>query len=525
MATKIQLRRDTAANWIAANPILSAGEPALETDTNKVKYGDGITSWNALQYSGDAFNASGAADKPVGMREVSGIKSFTFKTTGHRYTSITANSTLNGASTITVDASIYPNIVYTVEALTNGSGLYYYVNNTQQHNFNNVTVSGNLYTLYVSGNTISCDTGSQILISAWVHGTQAVFPDYGSSGGHKPLTTANNTNTIRLDLGDSSGCSSNDYSLSYNGQTYNATDSLVSFPGKNYIVFNPLDFEYNTRSQRAITQAVNVGGTVWDLTFNGPPTSAGQRSITLPVQASSNNTGSILYINAKNYPQIQSYDPFVGGTVVKIDGTPVANFDSYNPWNTQDASMDYHGNWAITLNTSITYTTSSNIELDFTHTDYARIDYYIPNLQDNYTAYYNNAYRWFDWNTDVPHSVDQRGNGVRGGQIQGFVTVYDTEVLSTERTMFNNFFDITNSSTWYYPFSSTEADSAIIGNFLNSEGRFGDQNYIYWDFYEGGIFFSKAPWNEDYQYIARDIKVDIAYKMTLFIDSSADNWC
>lgn len=42
--SKIQLRRDTAANWSTYNPTLSAGEPGFETDTGKLKIGDGRTS-------------------------------------------------------------------------------------------------------------------------------------------------------------------------------------------------------------------------------------------------------------------------------------------------------------------------------------------------------------------------------------------------------------------------------------------------------------------------------------------------
>jgi hypothetical protein len=52
MTTRIKLRRDTAANWLEANPILSAGEPGLETDTGKVKYGDGETAWASLPHAG-----------------------------------------------------------------------------------------------------------------------------------------------------------------------------------------------------------------------------------------------------------------------------------------------------------------------------------------------------------------------------------------------------------------------------------------------------------------------------------------
>lgn len=51
MAVKIQLRRDTAAAWTSANPTLSVGELALETDTSKYKIGDGTTAWTSLAYS------------------------------------------------------------------------------------------------------------------------------------------------------------------------------------------------------------------------------------------------------------------------------------------------------------------------------------------------------------------------------------------------------------------------------------------------------------------------------------------
>lgn len=51
MPVKVQLRRGTAAQWTAANPVLLAGEQGLETDTRKVKIGDGTTAWNSLAYS------------------------------------------------------------------------------------------------------------------------------------------------------------------------------------------------------------------------------------------------------------------------------------------------------------------------------------------------------------------------------------------------------------------------------------------------------------------------------------------
>lgn len=50
MATQIQIRRDTAANFISFNPVLAMGEPAEETDSKKKKTGDGATAWNTLPY-------------------------------------------------------------------------------------------------------------------------------------------------------------------------------------------------------------------------------------------------------------------------------------------------------------------------------------------------------------------------------------------------------------------------------------------------------------------------------------------
>ena len=50
MPVQIQFRRDTAAAWTAANPVLAAGELGLETDTTYYKIGDGSTAWTSLAY-------------------------------------------------------------------------------------------------------------------------------------------------------------------------------------------------------------------------------------------------------------------------------------------------------------------------------------------------------------------------------------------------------------------------------------------------------------------------------------------
>ena len=54
MATRMQQRRGTAAQWISTNngdgPILAIGEIGYESDTNKFKIGDGVNHWVDLAY-------------------------------------------------------------------------------------------------------------------------------------------------------------------------------------------------------------------------------------------------------------------------------------------------------------------------------------------------------------------------------------------------------------------------------------------------------------------------------------------
>ena len=52
MTSRLQQRRDTAANWTSNNPTLAAGEIGLETDTSKFKVGNGSTAWTSLSYGG-----------------------------------------------------------------------------------------------------------------------------------------------------------------------------------------------------------------------------------------------------------------------------------------------------------------------------------------------------------------------------------------------------------------------------------------------------------------------------------------
>ena len=64
---RILLRHDTADNWYNTNPRLAAGEAGVETDTGKIKIGNGVNFWRQLSYadgklSDDTPNAIGIAN-------------------------------------------------------------------------------------------------------------------------------------------------------------------------------------------------------------------------------------------------------------------------------------------------------------------------------------------------------------------------------------------------------------------------------------------------------------------------------
>jgi hypothetical protein len=164
MATRMQQRRGTAAQWISTNggdgPILNAGEIGYETDTNKFKVGDGTNHWVDLNYFLDAVALGGSIDDYIPLTDkgaISGVAALDASknvivpgasiivegTTDNNFeTTITATDPTEDR-TITI-----PNATGTV-VLADGSG--------------NVTVSGNLTvsgtTTTINSTTINATTG------------------------------------------------------------------------------------------------------------------------------------------------------------------------------------------------------------------------------------------------------------------------------------------------------------------------------------------------------------------------------
>jgi len=94
VVTQIQVRRGTASQWTSANPTLAAGEWGLETDTGKVKIGDGTTAWTGLSYKG-----TGTVTSVAGGTGISG-------------------GTITTSGTLSIDTSVVADLT-TAQILTN----------------------------------------------------------------------------------------------------------------------------------------------------------------------------------------------------------------------------------------------------------------------------------------------------------------------------------------------------------------------------------------------------------------------
>lgn len=96
VVTQIQVRRGTAANWTSTNPTLAAGEFGFETDTNKLKCGNGSSAWNSLSYV-----ATGATGTVTSVVASTGLTGGTITSTGTIAIDTSVVTTLTGTQTLT----------------------------------------------------------------------------------------------------------------------------------------------------------------------------------------------------------------------------------------------------------------------------------------------------------------------------------------------------------------------------------------------------------------------------------------
>ena len=272
MPTKIQLRRDTAADWTSNNPTLAAGEFGWESDTNRFKIGTGSAAWNSLEY----------AD--------------TLKTLGDiAVTGSTISAPSNGDLTLTTSGSGKVNIsdAYTLPSSdgsanqvlqTNGSGVlsfgsvsvgdFSFVGSTMSSPSNaDITLSpggtGGVVAsgLRLSGTTISADDSSTVNINEGliVDGTTTVSGALSSSTSLALASGATVTG-----IADEDNFSSNSASLLATQQSIkayvdneiaNVSVGDLSFTGSTIGAPSNADLTLTSSNGNVVIEGIRVAGT------------------------------------------------------------------------------------------------------------------------------------------------------------------------------------------------------------------------------------------------------------------------
>jgi hypothetical protein len=109
VVTQIQVRRGTAAQWTSANPTLASGEWGFESDTGKVKIGDGTTAWNSEPYIGAGTVTSVTAGTGLSGGTITGSGTIAIDSTV---------ATLTGTQTLTNKTLTDPKINLAFDAET-----------------------------------------------------------------------------------------------------------------------------------------------------------------------------------------------------------------------------------------------------------------------------------------------------------------------------------------------------------------------------------------------------------------------
>jgi hypothetical protein len=148
VVTQIQVRRGTAAQWTSANPTLASGEWGFESDTGKVKIGDGTTAWNSEPYIGAGTVTSVTAGTGLSGGTITGSGTIAIDSTV---------ATLTGTQTLTNKTLTDPKINLAFDAET-ASYTAVLANNGQVVTMNNA-----------SANTFSIPTNASV---AFPIGTQ-----------------------------------------------------------------------------------------------------------------------------------------------------------------------------------------------------------------------------------------------------------------------------------------------------------------------------------------------------------------
>jgi hypothetical protein len=295
MTTRLQQRRDTAANWTSNNPTLAAGEFGFETDTKKFKVGDGTTAWTSLTYA----SSTGT---------VSSIVAGTGLTGG----TITTSGTVAIDTTVTVDrttAQTLTNKTLTAPAIDNPRIGY---TTTVTSSTPVVLTSSSNYQQFFTGSTaqtltLPVVTTLTLGTSFYVNNNSSASMTINSSGGNLVLTLpANMTATITCIL--ITGTTAASWDADFSGATnITGTGSLV-FGTSPTLTTPTISSIVNSGTLTLPTSTDTLVGKATTDTLTNKTISAGTLTSTLTAGGSTGTPGYVLSTTGSGVQWVSS-DP------------------------------------------------------------------------------------------------------------------------------------------------------------------------------------------------------------------------
>jgi hypothetical protein len=173
VVTQIQIRRGTAAQWTSTNPTLASGEQGFETDTGKMKIGNGSTAWNSLTYLG--------AGTVTSITAGTGLSGGTITSTGTIAIDTATTVDLSTAQTLTNKTLTDPkiNLAFTADtgssytAVLTDNGKVVTMNNGSANTFRIPTNASVAFPIGTQLNVLSIGAG-QTTINAVTSGTTTI---------------------------------------------------------------------------------------------------------------------------------------------------------------------------------------------------------------------------------------------------------------------------------------------------------------------------------------------------------------
>ena len=122
MATRMQQRKGTAAQWISTNngdgPVLNAGEIGYEIDTNKFKIGDGVNHWVDLNYFVDGEQLSNLIDGAPALLDTLNELAGAINDDPSFFTTVATNLSTHSSDTTNVHGIVDTSVLVTTTQLT-----------------------------------------------------------------------------------------------------------------------------------------------------------------------------------------------------------------------------------------------------------------------------------------------------------------------------------------------------------------------------------------------------------------------